>query len=127
VAGDGTVFVADYGTTSISAIDPNTNEIRWFAGTWNDHTFNGIPADSDTKNFLNIGGLPKLGKIQPTYLTGNSQLNTLYMVDQSHMAVRKISPLFKSSTVPAGRKLEQEVIPSSVDLSKTLTHLRGSA
>jgi hypothetical protein len=122
VASDGTVFVADYGTTSISAINPNTNEIRWFAGTWNDHTYNGVPADSDANNYLHMGGLPKLGKIQPTYLTGNSELNTLYMVDKSHIAVRKISPLFKSPVVPAGRKLEQEILSS-----KTMSHLRGSA
>jgi DNA-binding beta-propeller fold protein YncE len=34
-ADDGTVYVDDGGTASISVINPITNTISWFAGTWN--------------------------------------------------------------------------------------------
>jgi sugar lactone lactonase YvrE len=106
VGNDGTVFVSDYGTGSISAINPNTNEITWFAGKWNDRGSFGFQADPDSDNVLNIGGSPKLAKMYPTYLAGNSQLNTLYMVDFGHFAVRKISPLFTSPAPLVRRKLE---------------------
>jgi hypothetical protein len=95
-ADDGTVFVSDPRTQSISAINPNTNEIHWVAGKWNDLGL----VDQDS-------GSPKLGKIYPSYLTGNSQLNTLYVTSDLH-TIRKISPLFTgkelapSSKVPKG-------------------------
>jgi cell division septation protein DedD len=133
VAQDGTVFVADPGTQTISAIDPNTNKIKWFAGTWNEGGgYN--RADSDyIANALHMDGPARLANIDPMYLTGNSALDTLYLVDRDHKAVRKISLLFTSSAPPAGRRLkemEDEMIPSSkhstLQLPKKYFHLRGS-
>jgi sugar lactone lactonase YvrE len=99
-ANDGTVFVVDYGAFTISAINPDTKEIHWFAGTWNDGGPNGLRADQDVDNELNINGSPKLGKFHPYGLAGNSRLNTLYVTDYEHSAVRKISPLFTTPTPP---------------------------
>jgi hypothetical protein len=115
VANDGTVFVSDTGTGSISAINPNTNQITWFAGKWDDRGAYGDQAYPDTNNVLQIGGSPKLGKMWPTFLAGNSQLNALYVVDYGHYAVRKISPLLTSPN-PV-RKLE----------AVGNLHLRGSS
>jgi sugar lactone lactonase YvrE len=131
VAYDGTVFVADPGTASISAINPNTNKIRWFAGTWYDPGYSVDFPDLDVNNELHMNGPAKLGKIYPTYLTGNSQSNTLYVVDDTASAVRKISPLFISPTPPAlpggRRKLEEKKVIPSLHLPKGNVHLRGSA
>jgi sugar lactone lactonase YvrE len=130
VANDGTVFFSDLGTTSISAINPNTRAVRWFAGVWNEWEQDDVGrADQDTGNKLKMGGLPKLGRIKPQSLTGNG--NSLYVVDQEHKAVRKVSPLFKSPAVPAGRRLEENEIIPSLDVLTALrfpvtSHLRGS-
>jgi DNA-binding beta-propeller fold protein YncE len=59
---DGTLFVADSETGSISAINPNTNEIRWFAGTWNDYGASVSRADEDANNALRMDGPAKQGK-----------------------------------------------------------------
>jgi sugar lactone lactonase YvrE len=125
VANDGTVFVADINTASISAINPNTNEIRWFAGTWNDYGPFVGRADHDEDNRLHMGGPAKQGKIFPLTMAGNSQLNTLYVVDYLHSAVRKISPLFKSPAALPVHIKEAEIIPASA-LPKGNVHLRGS-
>jgi sugar lactone lactonase YvrE len=128
VGDDGTVFVADSGTAVISAIDPFTKEIRWFAGTWNDGGRWDLLAIDDENNELNIGGPAKQGKIEPFYLTGNSQSNTLYVVDQTHSAVRKISPVFSVHAPPIHRKLGMEEIVSSSQrpTPNANVHLRGS-
>jgi hypothetical protein len=105
VANDGTVFVADPGTYTISAINPNTNKINWFAGTWNNGGVFNYRADGDyIENTLHMDGPARLGIMSPMYLTGNSALNTLYVVDRNHFAVRKISPLSSA----ASRRLEEE-------------------
>jgi sugar lactone lactonase YvrE len=93
VADDGTVFVADTGTNTISAINPNSGNIYWYAGTWNDGGESGLRAFEDVHNVLKMGGRVKKGKIVPTVLVGNSQLNTLYVADSEHFTVREISPV----------------------------------
>jgi sugar lactone lactonase YvrE len=129
VASDSTVYVSDYGTNSISTIHPDTNAITWFAGTWNDGGQAGLLASLDTRgeNTLHMGGPPKLGKMFPTHLAGNSALNTLYVVDIGHTAVRKITPL---AVTPTGRrKLEENLLSleqSGLQLPKSFGHLRGS-
>jgi sugar lactone lactonase YvrE len=135
VATDGTVFVSDSGSNVISAVNPNTGRIRWFAGTWNDYGDSVGRADVDGNNeLLNMDGPAKLGKMYPKVIAGNSQLDTLYVVDDRHNAVRQISSLFTSPAValPGHRKLddEEEVISSSssrtpVRLSQEKFHLRG--
>jgi DNA-binding beta-propeller fold protein YncE len=130
VSDDGTVFVADPIAATISAINPDTNEIRWFAGSWNDGGFSIGRADQDLNNELNVlGGPATLGKIVPSYLAGNSRLNTLYVVDQWHSTVRKISPVFAVSAAPVHRKLEEAEIISAFypRLSNKNPHLRGDA
>jgi hypothetical protein len=139
VASDSTLYVADYGTKSISTIHPDTGAITWFAGTWNDGGQQTVPpllATADTTNSLHMGGPPKQGKFFPTHLTGNSALNTLYVVDIEHTAVRKISPLAVSP--PAGRrKLEEEkkeenllssqnLFAAAPQLPRNVANLRGS-
>jgi sugar lactone lactonase YvrE len=127
VATDGTVFVGDAGTSAISAINPNTNEITWFAGTWMDWGEAVGRADEDKENELRMNGPAKQGVISPFFLSGNSQLNTLYLGDWTHSAVRKISPLLTSPALPSlpitldGKK----VIPSTDHFTPRLR--KGSA
>jgi hypothetical protein len=132
-ANDGTVFVSDIVTASISAIHPDTKEIRWFAGTWNDGGDSVGRADQDTDNQLAMGGSAKEGKIFPYSLAGNSQ--SLYVVDSYHNAVRKISPLalkaltFPILLLPNHRKQieeEEEMGVHSVHFRKRNKHLRGN-
>jgi hypothetical protein len=133
VAADGTVFVSDTATASISTINPDTNEITWFAGTWNDGGEDDLLDADDVKNLLQMGGPAKEGKIRPTMLSGNSDLDKLYLVDQWHSGIRMISRLPTTTSLPAGIKSKDkdEIILSAklvtpLRLLNANAHLRGS-
>jgi sugar lactone lactonase YvrE len=126
VADDGTVFVAHNGI--ISAIDPVSQIITWVAGTWGyvgDFHFHAI---NDVDNTLNIGGLAKLGKIgaRGVKLYGNSALNKLYVMDQTHVAVRLISPISAFLVSPSRRRLAEEEHFSPEKNNGTKLQIRSS-
>jgi hypothetical protein len=91
VSRNGTVYFSDQLVSIIGAIDPATNQVTWFAGTWDDYGAEVFLARDDSINALQMNGPATLGKIYPGMLWGNDQLNRLYVSDTAHDAVRVVS------------------------------------
>jgi sugar lactone lactonase YvrE len=117
VADDGTVFMSDPESFTISAINPDSGKVYWFAGTWNNGGQSGIYDYNDFVNVLGMDDLAREGKIVPFQLTGSSAANALYVIDKEHQAVRKITEVLSATGVkPPARRLLALKPPSKFNL-----------